>query len=57
MEAFYFLYGPFPLFTGVSGSQTSRKLNFRFTEFSEVPSIEEGGLGLLLKAPASAFER
>jgi hypothetical protein len=27
------------------------------TEFSEVPSIEEGGLGLLLKAPASAFER
>jgi hypothetical protein len=30
MAAFYFLYSPFPLFTGVSGSQTSRKLNFRF---------------------------
>ena len=30
MAAFYFLYSPFPLFTGVSGSQTSQKLNFRF---------------------------
>jgi hypothetical protein len=32
-------------------------LNFALSAFSEVPSIEEGRLGLLLKAPASAFER